>query len=131
MLSQTELMRSIPTLSVFAALSLLIAAPALASRAPTLREREQITNSYPAYIRNAPVECVFIDIRISSRDARYALVGVQPLNALKPHSRCLRYAANGFDILKRQHGKWEGIFAGSVEPPCSLKVPRDLIQCRP
>ena len=83
MLSQTGLMRSIQTLSAFAALSLLIAAPALASRAPTLREREEITNSYPAYIRNAPVECVFIEIRVSSRDARYALVGVQALNALK------------------------------------------------
>jgi len=77
------------------------------------------------------VDCVFIDIRISSRDARYALVGVQALNALKPHSRCLRYAVNGFDILKKQRGKWRSIFAGSDAPPCSLKVPRDLIQCRP
>jgi hypothetical protein len=124
-------MRSIQALSAFAVLSLLMATPSFASRAPTVREREQIANSYPAYIRNAPVECVFIDIRISSRDARYARVGVQALNALKPHSRCLRYAANGFDILKRERGKWKRIYSGSVEPPCSLKVPRDLILCRP
>ena len=125
-------MRSIHVLSACAGLSLLLAVPALASRAPTVREREQITNSYPAYIRNAPVECVFMDIRISSRDAGYALVGVQPLNAsIKPKARCLRYAGNGFDILKKTRGKWKGIFSGSVEPPCSLKVPRDLIRCQP
>jgi hypothetical protein len=124
-------MRSTPiVVASLAALTLLIPPLALGSRAPTLREREQITNWYPAYIRNAPVECVFIVIRISSRDARYALSYPQPLNALKPHSRCLRYAGNGFYILKRQPGKWRRVYSGSVEPPCSLRVPHDLTACR-
>jgi hypothetical protein len=130
--SQTVSMKSTLLLSACAGLSLLLAVPAFASRAPTVREREQITNAYPAYIRNAPVECVFMDIRISSRDAHYALVGAQPLNVTSnPKPRCLRYAHNGFDILKRQRGKWRHVFSGSVEPPCSLKVPRDLITCFP
>src|SRR6266508_1169310 len=120
-------MRSTSGLLFVFVISLVGAAPALASREPTVLEREQITNSLPPYIRNAPVECVFLKIRISSRDARYASVGVQPLNARRPHSRCLRYAGNGIDILKKQRGRWIRVYSGSVEPPCALGIPRDLM----
>ena len=113
-----------------ALLSLLNAPLALAWRDPTLREREQITSWYPAGIRNAPVRCVFIVIHVSSKDARYALTYAQPLNVLKQHSGCLRYAANGFEILKRHGVEWRGVYSGSVDPPCSLKIPRDLTACR-
>ena len=83
-----------------------------------------------AYIRNAPVECVWLDIRISSRNASYALVGAQVLNWRQPGSRCIRYAANGFDILRKRQGKWRFIFSGSDDPPCALRVPTDLVGCR-
>ena len=113
-----------------ALLSLGSAAVALGSRAPTLREREQITKWYPAFIRNAPVECVYIVIRISSRDARYARTYPQVLNWRKKGSRCGRYAANGFYILKRRQARWRLVWQGSTEPSCSLKIPRDLTHCR-
>jgi hypothetical protein len=123
-------MRRIAVLPLAGAiLALLIAPLALAWRDPTLREREQITNWYPAYIRNAPVRCLLIVIHISSRNARYALTYAQPLNALKPHSDCIRYVGNGFYILRKRGEKWKSIFAGSVDPPCSLKIPRDLTPC--
>ena len=99
-------------------------------RAPTTSEREQITRAYPRYIRDAPVECVFMDIRVSEQDRRYAVAGAQVLNWEKRGSRCLRYAANGFDVLKKTGGRWASVYAGSVEPPCSLGVPHDLIGCR-
>jgi hypothetical protein len=129
-LSQNPGMKRMRAVLVSLALFSLLNTPlALAWREPTLREREQITNWYPAQIRNAPVRCVFIVIHVSSKDARYALTYAQLLNALKPHSDCLRYAANGFVILKRHGAKWTSIYSGSVEPPCSLKVPRDLTRC--
>jgi len=123
--------------SVFAAANLFEPGPAPAGQAsffggrePTIREREQITEAYPAYVRNAPVECVWMDIRVSFQDARYAAAGAQVLNWQKRGSRCLRYASNGFDVLKKTGRTWRSIFAGSVEPPCSLGIPRDLIGCR-
>ena len=128
---------AVVTASVFAAGNLFEPSPAPAGqdsffggREPTIREREEITDSYPAYVRNAPVECVWMDIRVSAQDARYALAGAQVLNWEKRGSRCLRYASNGFDVLKKTGRKWRSIFAGSVEPPCSLGIPRDLIGCR-
>jgi len=131
MLSQTAFMRSIAVMvSCLAVLSVIVAPAALAWREPTVGELEQITNWYPAYIRNAPVECVHIVIHVSSRDRRYALTYPQVLNWRRPHSRCLRYAGNGFEILRKQRGKWRSVFSGSVGPPCSLKIPRDLTQCR-
>jgi hypothetical protein len=54
------------------------------------------------------VKCVFIDIRISSRHARFAHVGVQAPHAPKPHSRCP--STNCFDIVKKQRGRWDGVY---------------------
>jgi hypothetical protein len=122
--------RTRPVVAMAIAVVLLAPAAAVASRPPTLSEREQITRSYPAYIRNAPVECVWLNIRISSRKASYALVATQVMNWRQRGSRCLRYAANGFDVLRKRRGKWTSIFTGSDEPPCALRVPRDLIACR-
>ena len=99
-------------------------------RQPTIREREEITSSYPRSIRNAPVECVFMDIRVSEQDRRYAVAGPQVVNWEKRGSRCLRYASNGVDVLKKTDGRWRSVFSGSVEPPCSLGIPHDLIDCR-
>lgn len=130
-LSQNPGMGRIRPVLVGVALLYFLNAPlAFAWREPTLREREQITSWYPAYIRNAPAQCVYIVIHISSQNGRYALTYPQVLNALEPHSGCLRYAANGFHILKRHGARWKSIYAGSVEPPCSLKIPRDLTRCR-
>lgn len=51
------------------------------------------------------------------------------LNATTPGSRCVRYAANGFSILKKAR-RWRVIYEGSDLPSCSLRVPRDLIRCQ-
>lgn len=85
---------------------------------------------YSASVRNAPVECVWLKIRISSRDAAYALASAQVLNWKQRGSRCLRYASNGFDVLRKRQGKWRFIYSGSDDPPCALRVPRDLVGCR-
>ena len=73
--------------------SLVIAPAAVAARAPTLGEREAITLALPQHFCDAPVECIWIDIRVSS-DARHAKVGAQVLNFQR--SRCRQYAHDGF-----------------------------------
>jgi hypothetical protein len=56
-------------------------------------------------------------------------VGLEYLNATRLGSRCIRYASNGFFVLKKAP-TWKVIFNGSVYPSCTLKVPRDLTPCR-
>ena len=112
---------------VAAALS--TASAALAARPPTFKEREAITAALPAFMRTTPVECLWLEVRVSSRDRRYAWVGGLYLNTMTPGSRCLRYGSNGFYVLKKAP-HWKIIFNGSVDPPCSLGVPRDLALCQ-
>ena len=102
---------------------------ALAARSPTLAEREAITRAMPAFFRNAPVECIWLNIRVS-RNPRYARVAPQVLNWRQRGSRCIHYATNGFYILKKAR-RWRIIYNGSDSPRCSLGVPRDLVICRP
>lgn len=106
--------------------ALVIAPVAVAARAPTLGEREAITLALPKYFRDAPVECIWIDIRVS-RDSRYAKVGAQVLNFGR--ARCTQFANDGFWILRKQAGTWRRIYLGSENPPCSLRIPRDLGGC--
>ena len=42
---------------------------------------------------------------------------------------CLRYAGDGFFILKKTGG-WKVVYVGSDAPACSLRIPRDLLRCR-
>jgi len=111
---------------VAAALSLVASAPA--KRAPTLTARAAVTKALPESLRNVPVGCVWLDITVS-RSGAYSLVSPVFLNAL--HLPCLRYAGNGDFILRKQSRVWRVIFRGSVAPPCSLRVPRDLTICQP
>jgi hypothetical protein len=104
------------------------AVPARAARAPTFAEREAITAALPSFIRSVPVECLWLDIRVSSRDRRYAYVGLLFLNTLGRRSRCIRYASNGFFVLKKTR-RWTQIFNGSEPPSCSLRIPADLTPC--
>lgn len=99
---------------------------AVAARPPTHREREAIVRALPAFIRNTPVECLQLVVRVS-RNPRYAYVGLEFLNA-KPGSRCFRYASDGFFIFKKVP-RWKIIYNGSEDPPCSMKIPRDLRPC--
>jgi hypothetical protein len=116
----------VPTIAI---VSLLVIPPAaLAARPPTIKEREAITNALPASVRKIPIECLWLDVRISTRDARYAFVGGVYLNA-SPRGRCLRYAGNGFQIFKKTSGKWRVVYSGSDWPTCRLGIPRDLIPC--
>ena len=97
---------------------------------PTLAQREAITDGLPKYVRSIPVGCLWLDIRVS-RDPRYAFVGLEFLNTTSPHTQCLRYASNGFFVLKNSGGgRWAVIYEGSEWPLCSLHIPRDLVGCR-
>jgi hypothetical protein len=109
---------------------LALAPSAGGTRAPTIAEREAIVAALPASIRNTPVECLWLRIVVSSRDPRYALADGVYLNARQRRSRCVRYARNGFEILKRTARGWRIVFSGSDLPRCSLRVPTDLIRCR-
>ena len=110
-----------------ALLAILVPASALASRQPTFREREAITAALPAAFRSYPVGCVFLRTVVSN-SGRYATVEPVFLNALR--QPCLKYASNGYWIL-RKTTKWKVVFSGSEPPPCSLGVPRDLVRCKP
>ena len=72
------------------------------------------------------MNCVWLDISVSN-DGRFAIVGPEFLNASRPP--CVKYAANGFWLLKKTASRWKIVFTGSEGPPCSLGVPRDLAGC--
>ena len=114
--------------ATFVAASLLAIPAAIAARPPTLGERAAITRALPLYLRNTPVECVWLVIRVS-RNPRYAKVDPVYLVA-SPGSRCLRYASDGFYVLKKSR-KWRIIYSGSDPPLCSKRIPRDLVACLP
>jgi hypothetical protein len=84
------------------------------------------SGSLPRDIRNAPVECLSISLRMSL-DRRYALGGV----ALRLGPRCHGYLYNGYDIFHRSRstGAWTIVYEGSDWPPCSLRIPLELHSC--
>ena len=119
--------------TVFAALALVAAglapAGAGASRQPTFSEREALTAALPSWLQQYPVGCVWLEITLAG-DGRYAQVTPGFLNAL--HEPCVKYASNGRWILKKTATRWKIVFNGSVAPPCSLGVPKDLANaCAP
>ena len=102
-----------------------LASTALASRLPTERERASIVRGLPLHVRKpAARACVSYLVRVSN-DGRYATA--------EPRARqtfaCRAYWGNGFWLLQRRSTEWRRIYAGSDPPPCSLRVPRDLIRC--
>jgi hypothetical protein len=108
--------------------ALALTGPAGAARAPTLKEREALTQALPARFRAYPVGCVWLQATVSGNGG-YALVRPTFLNALR--RPCIRYASNGYWILKRG-GPWKIVFNGSDPPPCALQVPRELAKhCLP
>ncbi|HEX7625690.1 MAG TPA: hypothetical protein VF379_01445 [Gaiellaceae bacterium] len=107
--------------------ALMLAGAAQAKRAPQLSEREAITAALPAFLRNEPVGCVWLDVSVSN-NGKYAIASTVYLNAL--HPPCARYASNGYWIL-RKIARWKIVYNGSEFPPCSLGVPRDLTRCLP
>jgi hypothetical protein len=113
-------------LVVFACLALLVLAlPAYAGRPPSLPEREAITAALPQGLRSSPVGCVWLDVTVANAGG-FAKVTPVFLNATK--APCVKYASNGFFILKKQ-ARWRIIYSGSELPSCELHVPRDLSRC--
>lgn len=118
--------------SVLAVASLVLAvglvSPAAARRPATRAERTALVRALPrAYrlgIANAPAGCVTFVARISA-SGRYAEVTPR----FSSRARCVRYASDGFFLVRRIAKRWTTIYDGSDEPPCSLGVPRDLIAC--
>jgi hypothetical protein len=118
-------MRRLAATTALALAALALAPIAEPARAPSLKQRESITNVLPAYVRAYPAGCVWLAVRIS-KDARYAIARPLYLNATR--APCSRYASSGYWLLKRTAG-WRIVFNGSEPPPCSLGAPRDLIAC--
>jgi uncharacterized protein YecT (DUF1311 family) len=99
------------------------------ARAPTFKEREAIVATLPD--RDIPVECLWLIIRVSSLDPAYASVDGAFMNWEKPGARCLKYTNNGgLGILKKTRRQWKMVWAGTVDPSCRLRIPRDLIGCQ-
>lgn len=107
--------------------SLLALPVASGARAPSLAERAAVVRALPAFVRNAPLECAWLKIRVSE-NPRYALVDPVFMNTDAP--RCARYAADGFFVL-RKSAKWTVIYNGSDLPRCARRIPRDLVRCLP
>ena len=82
---------------------------AVAARSPTLGEREAIVHALPSLVRSAPVECMWLKVRVSN-GGRYALADPTYMNFRT--SRCARYAANGIFILRRSPS-WRVVYVGS------------------
>jgi len=101
---------------------------ALEARPPTPTERAAIVAALPADLRDIPPSCFRLDIRVS-RDGRYAWVGDTLPHGEHLGSPCTAYGRNGFDILRKRARRWRIVYEGSVDPPCALRVPRDLIGC--
>jgi hypothetical protein len=93
-------------------------------RPPTHAEREAIVRPLATGIANTPAACLQLNIRVS-RSGEYAFVGREVLNSL-PGSRCLIYQSNGFQILRKTE-RWRIVYSGSDPPPCSLKIPPEVI----
>jgi hypothetical protein len=100
-----------------------LAGGAQAKRPPSLSERAAITLALPAYLRNEPVGCVWLDVSVSN-NGKYAIAAPVYLNARQPP--CARYASNGQWILRKTN-RWKVVFNGSDPPMCSLGVPKDLV----
>jgi hypothetical protein len=96
-----------------------------AARQPTFKEREALALALPAPFRRYPIGCVWLRMSVAN-NGRYAIVAPEFLNATR--SPCVQFASNGYWLLKKS-ARWKVIFNGSVQPPCSLGVPRDLTKC--
>ena len=102
-----------------------VAHSASLARQPTPAERAAIIRALPSYFLSYPIGCIWLDITVSN-NGRYARVAPQDLNAGSP--TCAKYSGNGYWIMKKL-ARWKIVFLGSVDPPCSLHIPRDLQPC--
>ena len=104
-------------------------AGSVAARRPATRVElaalvHALPKAYRTGIAKAPTGCVMFVARVSA-SGRYAEVTPR----FSSRARCIRYASDGFFLLRRTATGWKTIYNGSDEPPCSLGVPRDLIAC--
>ena len=106
-----------------ACVALAIVGNATAARLPTLKERAAITSALPVAVRNYPVGCIWLDVRVASNGE---FAKVVPQVFFPSPMACVRYASNGFYIL-RMKTRWHIVFEGSASPPCSLRIPRELL----
>jgi hypothetical protein len=122
------LRHGLSALLVFAIALAMTVSVASAKRQPTFTEREALTTAMPAWLRAYPIGCVWLDISVSNNGG-YAKVG--PEFVFATHPPCVKYASNGYWVLKKSGATWKIIFNGSSGPACSLRVPRDLVGCIP
>lgn len=104
-----------------------VVAGTAAARPPTLAERASVTAALPKFLRVEPVGCVWLDLELS-KNGRWAKVTPTFLNA--ETMPCLKYAADGFFLMKRTPTSWKTVFLGSDAPSCKLGVPKSLSDCR-
>ena len=129
--SLSHLLLPAAVVTLLVGLAAISGSAATASHVPTLKEREAIVAALPKRVRDTPVECLWLIIRVSSLDRNYASVSGAFMNWEKPGSRCLAYTNNaGLMILKKTRRRWKIVFAGTTDPSCSLKIPRDLVGCQ-
>ena len=109
-------------------LSLGLATSASARRPATAAERAAIVHglpkSYRTRIAKALAGCVTLVVRVSA-NGKFAQVTPR----FSARTACVRYASDGFFLLRRTTAGWKTIFNGSDQPSCDLGVPDDLISC--
>ncbi|HLX32991.1 MAG TPA: hypothetical protein VKR79_09535 [Gaiellaceae bacterium] len=109
----------------FAGSGIAVAHSASLARQPTPAERAAIIRALPPDVQRIPIGCVWLAVTVSN-NGRYARVVPQDLNA--GSRTCAKYSGNGYWIMKKL-ARWKTVFLGSVDPPCSLHIPRDLQPC--
>jgi hypothetical protein len=86
-----------------AVLCLLIAGPAKADRKPTPKEKAQI-----ASVVHLPVVCARVRVSTVTKKPKWGSVAWR-----RGGSQCDAMASNGVTIVKKTHGRWRFITAGS------------------
>jgi hypothetical protein len=66
-----------------------------------------------------------VDIRVS-HDSRFAFVAHEFRNPHHIPARCMKYASNGFWIVKAAP-RWRIVYEGSEPPPCSMRIPAEIL----
>ena len=120
------------TALLLGSLALVVCATATADarRAPTFNERVGLIRALPADLRAHPAGCLRFTVAVSN-NGRFGMVTPEVLMPRPAPSNdpCLRYAGDGFFILKKT-GAWKVVYLGSDAPACSLRIPSDLARCQ-
>jgi hypothetical protein len=104
----------------FAIATVSVVAVASADRKPTSKERAQI-----AAVVQLPAKCARVKVSTATKKPKWSSV-----SWLNGGSECMPLASNGVTVVKKSHGRWRFVTAGSSFTCTELyaKVPQTVAQ---